>query len=139
MYSPTKRGNMRKSIRCIEQILKKSGFTEKVKVFPSTKAAGDDFDEFEENYVYTNLNPQTIKGHIREITPESSVYKQYGKYQAGMREILCDERWRSLFENCNKIEIDNIEYQTFKDANGNKTTIIGRPYSMIRVLVSRAG
>lgn len=126
-----------KKIRVLRKLLKDKNLTTKVKIFFSTKTAGDDFDTFEQNYVFSNLNPQTIKAYVREVTPETAFYKQYGIHQTGMKEIICDERYRGWFENCNKIEIDSIEYQTFKGGTGNKTMITKRPNQLIKVVVSR--
>ncbi len=121
----------------INRILSEKGLTTKVKIYFSTKAAGDDYDGYEANYVYTNLNPITIKAYVREITPESAFWKQYGLHQAGMKEIICYDKYKSYFENANKIEIDSIEYQTFKGGTGSRTLITKRPFKMLRVVVSR--
>ena len=54
-----------------------------------------------------------------------------------MKEILCEAKYRKWFELCNKIVVDNIEYQVFKSGTGGKTMIIERPLNIIRVVVSR--
>jgi len=128
-----------KTLKEITNILKEQEFTTKVRIFFSTKSAGDDYDEYEGNYVYGNLNPKTIKAYVREITPEALVWKQYGLHQMGAKEIICEKKYRSWFENCNKIEIGSTEYQVFKEGTGSRTIISERPYNMIRVVVSRNG
>jgi hypothetical protein len=35
----------------------------------STKGTDDEYDDREQNYVYTNLNPQTILGYVRDFSP----------------------------------------------------------------------
>lgn len=118
-------------------LLRREDYTTKVKLFFATKSSGEGYDAYENNATYTNLNPITIKAYIREITPEQAFYKQYGLHQSGMLEIICEERLRNLFEICNKIEINNIEYQTFKAGTGGRTLITKRPFKTIRVVVSR--
>ena len=105
----------------------------------SSKAAGDDFDTYEKNYTFTNLNPITIKAYVRELSPEALVYKSYGLHEMGAIEILCDSRFKNAFENCNKVVVDNIVYQVFKEGTGNRTIIQTRPYNIIRVVLSRNG
>ena len=125
-----------KKLKAIQRIIKNKELRTKVYLFMSTKTEGDDFDEYEANYIFSNLNPIVIIGYVRELTPEAAFYKQYGVHQSGAKEILCESRFRNAFENCNKIEIDSIEYQTFKGAN-NKTLITERPHQIIRVVVIR--
>jgi len=126
-----------KKIRTLRKLITDKDYMTKVKIFFSSKTAGDDFDPYEDNYTLANLNPQTIKAYVREVSPETAFYKQYGIHQAGMKEIICDDRYRNWFENCNKIEIDSTEYQTFRAGTGSKTMIVKRPHQMIRVVVSR--
>jgi hypothetical protein len=128
-----------KDIKFLSKILKDKEFTTKVKIYFSTQSAGDDFDPYEKNYVFANLNPKTIKAYVREVSPEALVWKQYGLHQMGAKEILCDKRYREWFENCSKIEIGSTVYQVFKEGTGNRTIISERPYNMIRVVVSRNG
>lgn len=128
-----------KKITAISKLLKDKEFTTKIRIFFSTKTAGDDYDPYEANYTFSNLNPLTIKGYVRDISPEALVWKQYGLANVGAKEIICDEKYKTWFENCNKIEIDNIEYQVFKEGTGNRNIIIKRPYQMIRVVVTRNG
>ena len=121
----------------INKLLKNTEHSTKIYLYFATKTAGDDFDPYENNYTFSNLNPIIIKGYVRELTSESAFYKQYGLHQSGMKQILCDSRWRSALENANKIVIDSITYQTFKAGTGNKTLITKRPHQMLRVVVSR--
>lgn len=121
----------------ILKLIKNKNLMTKVFVYMSSASAGDDYDEFENNLVYSSLNPICIKAYVRELTPEQAFYKQYGISQDGMKEIICKEKWRTAFEKCNKIVIDNIIYQVFKSGGGNKTLITKRPYRMLRVVLSR--
>ena len=129
-----------KKIKAIERLLGHKELRTKVYLFMSSTSYGDDYDPYEGNLTYGNLNPICINNaYVRELTPESAFWKQYGKFQTGMKEIICTDRWREAFENCNKIEIDSIEYQSFKGAPGGKTLITQRPNRLIRVVVTRAG
>jgi len=120
----------------ILRLVKNKEFTTKVRISFATKAAGDDFDPHEANYVYTKLNPQTIKAYVSSIAPEKTYWKQYGLAETEIKEIICEDRYKEWFEQCEEIEIDNKKYQVFK-YGGTKTAITDRPYKMIRVTVSR--
>jgi len=121
----------------VNTLLKDREFTKKIYIYFSTAAGGDDYDPFENKKTFTNLNPTVIKGYVRELSPETAFWKQYGLHQNGMKEILCEAKYRKWFELCNKIVVDNIEYQVFKSGTGGKTMIIERPLNIIRVVVSR--
>lgn len=122
----------------ILKIIKDKDLTTKIYIYMSSKSYGDDYDPYEDNVTFGNLNPLVIKGYVRELTGETAFYKGYGIHQSGILEILCEEKWRKAFEHCNKIVINDIEYQVFKDAGG-KVSIIKRSFRMIRVTVARAG
>jgi len=128
-----------KKIKEINRIIKDKEFATKVHIYFSSTAAGDDYDPYEDNKVYTNLNPLVIKAYVHEISPQTAFYKQYGLENSGMMEILCESRYRTWFEKCNKIVIDSIEYQVFREKTGNRTLITKRPYNMLRVVVTRKG
>ena len=126
-----------KKISEIRDLLKDSEFTTKVRIYFSTKSAGDDYDTYENNYTFSNLNPLTIKAYVREVSPEALVYKQYGLAQTGAVELVCEDRWKNAFENANKIEIDDIEYQVFREGTGQRTLISKRPNKLLRVVLSK--
>lgn len=128
-----------KKIPELKNILKDIEFTKKVFIYMSTKAGGDDYDNFEGNYVYTELNPIPIKAYVREVSAEALVYKQYGLHQMGAVELICEARYKNYFLNSNKIVIDSVTYQVFKEGGGNRTYIQDRPYNLIRVVLSRNG
>lgn len=121
----------------VNNLLKNSEFSTKIYVYMSTKSAGDDYDGYEANYVYTNLNPIIIKGYVREISSEALVWKQYGLHNVGAVEVICESKYRNYFEFSNKIIIDNAEYQVFKEGTGSKSLIQNRPYKLIRVILNR--
>jgi hypothetical protein len=126
-----------KRIPFITQILTHSDFCTKIKISFSHKTAGEFFDQYEQNWTYTNLNPITIKGYVSEISPEALVYKTYGLQNMGAKEILCDARYKNYFQYCNKLEIDGDNYMVFREATGNKTLISNRTKKLIRVVITR--
>ncbi len=122
----------------IRKVLKDKNFRKTVVVYFSTKAAGDDYDPYENNAEFTNLNPVAITdAYVRTLDPEKAFYKQYGLHLSDSKEIICEARYQSYFEHCNKIEIDGNTYQVFKSGTGNNTLISPRPGGLIRVVVTR--
>lgn len=121
------------------KILKDVGLDTKIFIYLALKTAADDFDSYEANYTLSNLPPITIHGHVRSITPEALVWKQYGLHQNGAVEVITQSKHRTLFENANKITINNIEYQVFKEGTGNRSIMQDRPLDMLRVILTRAG
>jgi len=127
---------MRK-IKDFYNLLKHSNYTTKVKIYFAIPVAGDDYDSYEQNYTYSNLNPITIKAYVSQISPEALVWKQYGLKEIGAVEIITEKRYKNYFEKCNKIEIDDEEYEVFKEAVGNRSIISERPYNLIRVILNK--
>ncbi len=126
-----------KKIPFASHIFKHDDFSSKIRIYFSTKTAGEYFDPYEQNYTYTNLNPVTIRGYVSEVTSEALVYKQYGLQNMGAKEILCDAKYKSYFELSNKVEIDGDNYTVFKEGTGSKTLISNRTKKIIRVLITR--
>lgn len=112
------------------------GVSKKILVYPATKIGGDDYDPYEDNFTFTNLNPVTINGFVRTILPETAFWKQYGQHIDGAKEIVCEARFKDCFLNANRITIDDIDYQVFKDS-GRKVMISDRPLDTIRIIISR--
>ena len=126
-----------KKLPFTKTVFNHTDFCTKIRISFSQKTAGEFYDPYEQNYTYTNSNPITIKGYVSEISAEKLVYKQYGLQNMGAKEILCDSKYKSYFENCNKIEIDGDNYLVFKEGTGGKTIISNRPKKMIRVIITR--
>ena len=126
-----------KKLPFTKEVFNHSDFCTKIAIYFSRKTAGEFFDPYEQNYTFTNSNPITIKGYVYEVTAEALIWKQYGLQNIGAKEILCDSKYKSYFENCSKIEIDGDNYTVFKDGVGNKIVISNRPKKMIRVLITR--
>lgn len=128
--------NLKKRNKEISNLLKNPNFSTKIYVYMSTKVADSDFDPYEKNYTYTNLNPRVIRGYCRDLTGEQSFYKAYGIQVSGIKEILCEDKYETMLKNCNKIEIDGEAYQVFKDSGG-RISITKRPHRLIRVTIKR--
>jgi len=126
-----------KKIKELYNLVEHNEFTTKANLYFSTRSIGDDFDPYEKNYKYTNLNPEVVKGYARELTPSSLVWKNYGLKEQGAVEFLCRSKYREWFEICNKIVINDKEYEVFKEASGNKVLITERPYKFIKVVLKR--
>lgn len=129
--------NIFKKNKQINQLINSANLSTKISIYFSSKTAGDYYDSYEKNYTYTNLNPLTIKGYVRDIKPEALVWKQYGLSEIGAKEIICEDKYGDWFRNCTKIVIDGDTYQTYKDNTGNKFIITKLPFKLIKVVVSK--
>jgi len=127
-----------KKIKSILKLLKNSNFSTKVLIYMSTKTASTDYDSYEKNWAYSNLNPLTIKAYVSDISSEALVWKQIGTKEIGAKSIICESKYADWFRKCNKIEIDGDTYQVYKDNVGNRVFIDKRPANLIRVIVSKA-
>jgi len=130
--------NLKKSNQEIRDLLQNSNIATKILLYFSTQTIGADYDPYEKTYTYTNLNPITIRGYVRDIKPESLVWKQYGLAEVGAKEIICDETYAESFRLCNKIEIDGDVFQVYKENVGNRHLITKRPLKLIKVVVKKA-
>jgi hypothetical protein len=127
-----------KKIRAIHDLINKSEFTEKIKIFFSTKTKGDDYDTYEKTYEITNLNPITIRGIVRMISPEALVWKQYGLNEIGAIEIITEYKYKKWFELCTKVEYKDDTYNVLKEATGSRAVIQARPNNTLRVILQKA-
>ena len=128
-----------KKILEINKLLQDKELSTKVQIFMGYKVAGDDYDEYENNYQDSTLNPIIIKAFVRRLLPEQAFWKQYGVHEDGLIELLTEDRWEEAFKNCSKVVIEDAEYQVYKTGTGSKATIIKRKYELLRVVLSRNG
>ena len=103
----------------------------------STKSVGEDFDSEEKNYTYTDLNPVAIRGYIREIKPESLVWRQIGLIETGAVEIICDYKYAEWFKQANKVEINGDEFQVYKSNVGNRVLITKQPFNLAKIVLKK--
>ena len=125
------------SIYFINQLLNDNNLSTKISIYFSTKTAGDDFDSYEKNYTYTNLNPMTIRAYVRELSAEALVWKQYGLQEIGAKEIICKSKYAEWFRSANKVEIDGDGYEVYKEGTSGNAIIQKRPYNLIRVVLQK--
>ncbi len=127
-----------KKIDQVQLLLKNREFTKKVLLYFSTKIAGTDYDPYEKNYTYNNLNPICIFGIVSQISPEALVWKQYGLSQIGAIEIIWSGRYKTWFEQCARVEVDTLKYEVYRDATGTRAIIQSRVNGLlIRVVLMR--
>ena len=75
--------------------------------------------------------------YVTSISPEKMYFKQYGQHTDEGKIILCDEKYKKYFQNCNKIVIDGVEYSTYNKAIGSMATIAQRPHKQITAVIFR--
>jgi hypothetical protein len=129
--------NLKKTNRQIKQLLTNSNFSTKIYLYFSTKTIGDDYDEYEKHYTYTNLNPLVVRAYVSDIKPEALVWKQYGLQEQGAKEILCEERYAKWFRLANKITIDDDQYVIYKEGMASKALITKRPLGLVKIVLFR--
>jgi hypothetical protein len=129
---------MAKSLKFVNDLISRGEFTTKITIYFGTPDYDENYDKWEKNLVYTNLNPQTIKGYVREIGAESLVWRQMGLQEMGAKEIICKEKYREWFTNATKIEIDGDNYTVMKEGTGGNFLVSKRPYGLLRVILSKS-
>lgn len=129
---------MIKRIKELRDLTKRSELTKKVLLyFTRLKTAEEGYDGYEENYVSYALNPLTVKAIVVELSPEKVAYKKYGQSKAGSIEIIADIKYTDWFKRCIKIEVDGIEYVTYKDSVGDASIISARANNIVKVACQR--
>lgn len=129
--------NLNKRLPFIKKLLSEKETASKVYLYFSTKTTGDDYDNYEKNYIYTDLNPLCIKAYIREVSPQALVYKQYGLAETGAKELICDSKYKTWFEKCNRVVIDDKDYQVYKEASSSRALITERPFKTLYVVLAK--
>jgi len=93
-------------------LLKNEGKLSKVLVY-SAKDTVD--DPYEKTTTKTFLNPIAIDALVRDITPESLVWKYFGQIPMGSKEIICEKRHIDTLKTADKIKIGTDYYNVRKD------------------------
>lgn len=127
-----------KKLNEVHDLIKLSDFSTKIKIYFSSKSFGTDYDPESKNYTVTYKNPITIKGLVRHISAESSVWKVYGQATEGAVECIVEKKYKDNFKNCAKVEIDSVTYNVFRDKIGSNASIIERPNNLLRISLQRA-
>jgi len=126
-----------KNIPSLHELIKDKEYTTNVQLSFATQTAGPDFDPETNNYTLTNLNPITIRAIIRQISPSSLVWKQYGLNQIGAVEIITDSKYKDWFEKANRIAIHNQDYTLFREATGGRAVILDLANNLIKVTLNK--
>jgi len=93
-------------------LLRNEGKLSKVLVY-SAKDTID--DPYEKTSTKTFLNCVPIDALIRDITPESLVWKYFGQIPMGSKEIICEKRHIDTLKTADKIKIGTDYYSVRKD------------------------
>ena len=119
-----------------QKLLRDSNYSTKIYLYFGIPTYGDDYDSYEKNLTYTDLNPITIKAYVTEATPGSLVFKQIGMHQHGAVEIVTEKKYANWFENVTRIVIDSVDYQVYKHSGG-KALIQQRPMNLVKITLTR--
>jgi len=119
-------------IPCIRQLIDKQSI--KIFVYMASKTLTD---PYEKTYDYTNLNPLVVKAYVSEISPEALVWKSYGLKEMGAKELIADDKYLSWFKICNRVVIENEDYEVYREGNGQRALIQKRPNRLIRVVLQK--
>ena len=126
-----------KNINEFQNLFKESDFNRKVFLYFATKSMDGSYDDYEQNYTYTNLNPLCIKALVRDVSPASLTWKKYGTSKSGAVQIYTLSKYQTWFEKANKIEIDGDSFTVYKDGTGGKSTIQKLKGNVISVVLER--
>jgi hypothetical protein len=93
-------------------LLKNEGKLSKVLIY-SAKDTVD--DPYEKTTTKTFLNPIPVDALVRDITPESLVWKYFGQIPMGSKEIICEKKYIDTLKTADKIKIGTEYYNVRKD------------------------
>ena len=93
-------------------LLRSEGKLTKILVFQGISRT---IDPYEKNQEITMLNPIAIDALVRDITPESLVWKYFGQIPMGSKEIICEKRYIDTLKTADKIKIGTDYYSVRKD------------------------
>lgn len=113
----------------IFNLLKNEGKLTKVLVYSATDTVDD---PYEKTTTKTYLNPVSLNAFIRDVTPESLVWKYFGQIPMGSKQIICEKKYINLLKTADKIKIGDNYYKVRKD-NSKGWAIQERPDYIIIV------
>jgi hypothetical protein len=96
----------------IFNLLKNEGKLTKVLVYSATDTVDD---PYEKTTTKTYLNPVSLNAFIRDVTPESLVWKYFGQIPMGSKQIICEKKYINLLKTADKIKIGDNYYKVRKD------------------------
>lgn len=98
---------------------------------------GDNYNKNVNNLEKDDFIAITIKGYVRELSPESLKWQEYGLERSGMKEIICDNKYKKYFQECNSILIKEQKYQTYSKGVGKNALIQEQGDVLIRVIIAK--
>jgi len=72
-------------------------------------------DPYEKTTTKSFLNPITIDALVRDITPESLVWRYFGQILMGSKELICEKKHLNTLKSADKIKIGDNYYKVRKD------------------------
>lgn len=127
-----------KDIYEIQKLITKSEFNKKIQIFFGSNTIGEDYDSYEKNYTKVSLNPITIKGLVRFISPQALVWKKYGLTKAGSIQVYTLSKYKSWIEQATKIKVDSDFYTVYNDGAGSQSSILELKGNIISIVLERA-
>ena len=88
--------------------------------------------------VLSDLVISPMEAYVSEPVEISVIATNLGE-ETATKEIVCEDKYATWFEKCNKILIDSDEYQVFKEGTGSRSIIQKRAGNLIRVVITRVG
>lgn len=113
----------------IFNLLKNEDKLTKILVYSATDTVDD---PYEKTTTKTYLNPVSLNAFIRDVTPESLVWKYFGQIPMGSKQIICEKKYINLLKTADKIKIGDNYYKVRKD-NSKGWAIQERPDYIIIV------
>lgn len=126
-----------KKLPFLNKLLKNDKLSTLVKFYFAFSSFGEDYDPYENNKTFTDLNPISVKMYVREIEGESLIWRKMGTQEVGAKEILCDEKYGDYFRRANRIVIDEDDYEVYREAVGGNVMIQQRPFHYITVIIRK--
>jgi len=96
----------------IFNLLKNEGKLTKVLVYSAMDTIND---PFEKTTTKSYLNPISLDALIKEVTPDSLVWKYFGQIPMGSKQIICEKKYINLLKTADKIKISDNYYKVRKD------------------------
>jgi len=72
-------------------------------------------DPYEKSTTKSFLNSTTIDALVRDLSPESLVWKYYGQIPMGSKELICEKKHLNTLKSADKIKIGDSYYKVRKD------------------------
>jgi hypothetical protein len=96
----------------IFKLLKQENKLSKILVYSAQDTVND---PYEKTTTKTFLNPIPIDALVRDLTPESLVWKYFGQIPMGSKEIICEKKYIDTLKTADKIKIGTDYYSVRKD------------------------